>query len=234
MEGGENDVPASLIRYLPDELILSIFLHLRKHYDWTNAARLNTTLTIALAASALWSELVFRVAEVQDLWIAARTARMEACLLRSCTHQLNIYFDWGSNDAIVPLEIFNRFVAPNLWRCRSLEVVVPNHEVALVIFPLPYDLSFVKSFGVIIENSLDYDPEFMESVEVGGLHGVHFSPSSLRINAEVPIHLPHLDTSNLEALYVFGVRIGYSAILQLLQRSKNLKRMHLGFYYLNS
>ncbi|KAF8309295.1 hypothetical protein DL93DRAFT_1778995 [Clavulina sp. PMI_390] len=244
MEVSKSNIDILSLQCLPDELILSIFIHLRKHYDWTDGVIFKSILavsqvcsrwrTVALAASVLWSELVFRAAEAPNLQIATRAyARMEACLLRSRTHQLNIHFDLtGSNDAIVPLETFKKFVEPNLWRCCILEVVIPDQKVALDIFPLPYNLSSVQSFGVAIEHGLDdHDPSFDESVEVGGLPGAPFSPSRFRINANIPAHTPYLNTSNLEALYVASHNIGYSTILQLLRRAKNVQRMHLGFYY---
>ncbi|KAF8311514.1 hypothetical protein DL93DRAFT_2169040 [Clavulina sp. PMI_390] len=231
-----------LIQQLPDEILLSVFFHLRKHYAWTSLAMLCSTLTVsqicsrwrglALSTSALWSELVFRAADIRDLEMARRANdRMETCLLRSRTHLLHIHFDLIDPPcAISPPEIFNKFVPPNLWRCCLLDVVLPDHEAASAIFPFSCNLSRVKSFGVAIEKGVDEaedDRIYKKPVKIGGLRGVVWSPSRFRINAMLPANFPNFDASNLEALYIADEEIRHTRILKILKRSINLQRLHL-------
>ncbi|KAF8311510.1 hypothetical protein DL93DRAFT_2169036, partial [Clavulina sp. PMI_390] len=222
--GSEEDPQPSSIDSLPDEVILNIFHHVRKHHDWTRVAMLHATVTvsqvcsrwraIALEASVLWSELVFRASDMRNLGIAERAGdRMDTCLLRSRSHPLNIYFDLlNPGCAIFPLEIFNAFVLPSLWRCRILEVVISDWNIASAIFPLRCNLSCMQSLGVAIQLGFDDEDEFPPALEIGGLRGVPFYPSRLRVDSMLPINFPYIDSSRLQDLFITNEMIGYTSL----------------------
>ncbi|KAF8309285.1 hypothetical protein DL93DRAFT_1778263 [Clavulina sp. PMI_390] len=237
----ENDIRTISVKHLPDELILEIFLHLRKHYDWTDIARLKSTIImshvcsrwreITLAGSVLWSELVFYASMITNLRVARRVHdRMETCLHRSRAQTLQIHFDLLTASSVIPpVELFQTFVLPNLSRCSILEIVIPHRNMASVIFPLHADLSRVKSFALVISYGMKMsDPEIViPPLHIGSIHNSLFSPSRFRVNAMIPLTFPKFNGLNLDALYIADERIGLSEIQNLLIQSTNVRRMHL-------
>ncbi|KAF8290454.1 hypothetical protein DL93DRAFT_2174194, partial [Clavulina sp. PMI_390] len=221
MAGDKKYWQNSLIHSLPDELILAIFHHLRKHHDWTDLAMLKSSVTvsqvcsrwraIALEASILWSEIIFLSPDIGNLHLAKHSrTRMAECLVRSRSHPLNIHVDLFAYDRDAALRLFNQFVNPHLWRCRILEITVSNREPAYAIFPIPSDLSCIQSFGVAMQWDLSQDSARVPSETlISGPPGTRFAPKRLRLDATVPVGFPDIDTSNLEDLYIADQDIGY-------------------------
>ncbi|KAF8309286.1 hypothetical protein DL93DRAFT_1777084 [Clavulina sp. PMI_390] len=229
------------IHSIPDEIILSIFIHLRNHYDWRDMEILRSIMivshvcsrwrAIALAASILWTELVFRANAMTDDHAAKRAYdRMETCLHRSCTRPLNIHFNFPELSSVVsPVEIFKTFFSPNLWRCSLLDVFLYDPEMASAIFPLNCDLSRIKSFALCVRYGVDeFDEEtIVPQLDIAGVHHSLFSPSRFRLNVSLPVDLSSFDGSNLDALYVADETIGWGEVSTLLSRSTNVQRLHL-------
>ncbi|KAF8311513.1 hypothetical protein DL93DRAFT_2229639 [Clavulina sp. PMI_390] len=205
-----KDTQLSATQRLPDELILDVFNHLRKRRNWTELARLQSMVTvsqvcsrwrgIAIAASALWSELVISPSDTQSIESSKRARdRIEECLFRSRTVR-------------------------NLTLTSS-----EDHATASVIFPLRGDLSSMESLGIGIEDGIDEEDDraLEKPVMIRSFSDAIFSPSRFRITTRLPATIPGFDGSRLEALYIADEDIGYSTILKLLQSSMNVQRMHL-------
>ncbi|KAF8311516.1 hypothetical protein DL93DRAFT_2157230 [Clavulina sp. PMI_390] len=235
----EKEQQHSWINFLPDELILTIFHHLRKHHDWTNLAMLQSSVTvsqvcsrwraIALEASLLWSEIVFRIPPMRDRRLTERAhTRMETCLQRSRNHPLNIHMDLFSYDRDSTHDIMDKFVFPNLWRCHIVEVTVSNGHPAYAIFPLLGDLSSIQSLGVVLQSDFGQeDDKESWNILVSDLAPTGFAPKRLRLDATVPVFFPDIDTSNLEDLYIADYDIGYESMLHFLNACTHVRRLHL-------
>ncbi|KAF8309298.1 hypothetical protein DL93DRAFT_2170498 [Clavulina sp. PMI_390] len=229
------------IHSLPDEIILSIFLHIRMCYNWREIGTLTGTVwlsqvcvrwrAIALATSALWVDIMFHAKIIRNPLMSKRAYdRIETCLLRSHAHPLNIHFNaLDASSAISPIEMFKVFVRPNLWRCSILELLIPDYRISSAIFPFDCDLSRIQSFALDIRygftnfNGVTYD----QPLNIGSTQNTTFSPLTFRITINLPANFPNFDGSKLEALYIADQDLRCPKIVEILSKSRNIQRMHL-------